>query len=142
MKVNEIMSRQVVTLKPDSSVASAARLMRRVNLGSIPVCGEDGKIRGMVTDRDITVRCIASDSDPQVTPVKEIMTRRVITVEGEDDIRCAAQLMTENRVRRLPVTHDGRLTGFISLADMARSDRYGMEASKAFTEISSNVRRL
>ena len=141
MLVKEIMSKNPVTISQEESSAVAARLLSRHNLGSLPVCGSDGRLRGIVTDRDIVLRCVAAENDPDITPVREIMSRSMITVSPEDDVRSAAQLMAGRQVRRLPVVEKGKVVGVLSLGDMARSDRFDMECAKALSEISANVRR-
>ena len=141
MLVKEIMSKNPVTISQEESAAVAARLLSRHNLGSLPVCGSDGRLRGIVTDRDIVLRCVAAENDPDITPVREIMSRSMITVSPEDDVRSAAQLMAGRQVRRLPGVDKGKVVGVLSLGDMARSDRFDMECAKALSEISANVRR-
>ena len=141
MQVSEMMNKNVVTISPDETAALAARLLSRNNVGSLPVCGSDGKLRGMVTDRDIVLRCVAAENDPEVTKVREIMSRGIVTVAPEDDVKEAARLMAHEQIRRLPVVREGRVVGMVTLADIARSNRYDMEASKALSEISTNMRR-
>ena len=80
MLVSEVMSRQVISMSTDEPCTRAARLISRYNIGAVPVCGENGRLRGIVTDRDIVLRCVASENDPDLTPVKEIMSRCVLTV--------------------------------------------------------------
>ena len=75
MKVSELMNSNVVSLRPDDTVAHAATLLARHNIGALPVCAPDGRLRGMVTDRDIVLRCVASESQPEETAAREIMTR-------------------------------------------------------------------
>ena len=142
MQVKDLMAESVVSVAPESTAEFAARLMARHNVGSLPVCGEGGRLRGLVTDRDIVTRCVAAEADPSVTPVREIMTRALVTVSPEDDPRSAAMRMSGERIRRLPVVRDGVLVGMLSLGDLARSDRTQMEAGRALGEISSNLRRL
>lgn len=139
MLVSEIMSRSVVALSPDDTVESAARLLAHHGVGALPVCGEDGRVRGMVTDRDITVRAMAADL-PAGTPVRSLMSRPVYTVEAHADVREAALMMAKKQVRRLPVMQNGRLCGMISLGDVAKSRAYDMEASQALGEISLPAR--
>ena len=142
MQVRDYMSPSVVSITPEESAALAARLLARHNVGALPVCGPEGNLRGMVTDRDIVLRCVAAEEDPARTRVKDIMTRGCAAVAPDADPREAAQLMAEKQVRRLPVVEDGRVVGVVSLGDLARSQRYDMEASKALSKISNNVRRL
>ena len=117
----------------------AARLISRHNVGALPVCGSDRRLRGVVTDRDIVLRCVAAEEDPAQTMVRDIMTRSCATVSPGDDCREATRLMALHQVRRLPVVEEGRLVGMISLSDLARSGRYDIEAAQALCEISENI---
>lgn len=139
MQVKDLMNPSVVTIEPGSSAALAARLISRHNVGALPVCGEDRRLRGVVTDRDIVLRCIAAEEDPAQTPVRDIMTRSCTTVSPQDDCREATRLMSLHQVRRLPVVEGGKLVGVISLGDVARSGRFDMEAAQALCEISENI---
>lgn len=139
MLVKDLMNPSVVTVEPDSSAALAARLISRHNVGSLPVCGADRRLRGMVTDRDIVLRCVAAEESPSQTSVRDIMTRGCTTVSPGDDCREATRLMAVHQVRRLPVVEEGKLVGMISLADLARSGRFDLEAAQALCEISENI---
>ena len=141
MEVRELMNPSVVTIEPGASAALAARLLSRHNVGALPVCGADGRLRGMVTDRDIILRCIAAEEDPAQTPVRDIMTRGCAWVDPRSDCRQATQLMAQRQVRRLPVVEGGKVVGIVSLADLARSQRFDMEAAQALGEISENIVR-
>ncbi len=141
MKVAEIMSRSVVSANQKEPVTAAARLMKRHNLGALPVCDDEGRLRGLVTDRDIVTRCIAMDYDPTDTMLREIMSRGILTCQPEDEAGQAAAAMAREQIRRLPVTENGRLVGMVSLGDMARRQRLAMEAAAALTDISANLRR-
>ena len=139
MQVSELMNPSVVTIEPTSSAALAARLISRHNIGALPVCASDGRLRGMVTDRDIVLRCIAAEEDPAQTLVRDIMTRECATVAPGDDCREATRIMSAQQVRRLPVVEGGKVVGMISLSDLARSHRYDMEAAQALCEILENI---
>ena len=140
MKVSEIMSGRVVTICQDEPVIAAARLLKRMNLGALPVTDRSGRLRGMLTDRDIVLRCVASGADARELRVAVIMTRGVVTAEPETEVAEAARTMGGGQVRRLPVVEGGKLVGMLSLADMAR--KCDMEAAAALAEISTNIRRL
>lgn len=140
MKVSDIMSRGVYTIDRREPVVAAARLLRRMNLGALPVTGAGGRLVGMITDRDIAVRCVAAGADAGSLSVGEIMSRGVVTVPPDASVAEAAKLMGSGRVRRLPVVEDGRLVGVVSLADMARS--CDMEAAAALADVSICVKRL
>ena len=139
MVVKELMTSGVVTVEPNSSAALAARLLARHNVGALPVCGPDGRLRGMVTDRDIILRCVAPEDDPAQTPVKDIMSRGCAGAAPDMDCAQAGALMARSQVRRLPVVEGGRVVGILALSDLARCGQYDMEAAQALSEISDNV---
>ena len=141
MVVRDLMNPGVVSVEPTSTAAAAARLISRHNVGALPVCGGDGKLRGMVTDRDIILRCVAAEDDPAQTPVRDIMTRSCVTVAPGADCREAARLMSDRQVRRLPVVEGGKVVGMLSLGDLAKCHRFDMEAAQALSEISENIVR-
>ena len=141
MKVCDIMSRRVVSIAPDEPVSAAAKLLRRMNIGALPVCDASNRLRGIVTDRDIVTRCVALEADPAQTRVAEIMSRGVVTASPLDDTGHAAHTMSADRVRRLPVLDEGKLVGMVTLCDLARDANCDMEAAEALSEISSNVQR-
>lgn len=139
MLVKDLMHTSVVTVEPSSTASLAARLLSRHNVGALPVCGSDRRLRGVVTDRDIVLRCIAAEDDPAQTPVRDIMTRYPATLSPGDDCREATRLMADKQIRRLPVVENGKLVGILSLSDLARSHRFDMEAAQALCEISENI---
>jgi CBS domain-containing protein len=119
MKVSEVMTRDVQTVRPDQPVQQAASFMLSADAGSIPVTDGD-RLIGMITDRDIAVRGVATGHGPD-TPVRELMTDDVICVRDDDDVDDAATKMSEAQVRRLPVIDDDqRLCGIVSLGDLSR----------------------
>ena len=139
MEVRDLMNASVVSVEPTSSAALAARLISRHNVGALPVCSEDKRLRGMITDRDIVLRCVAAEEDPAQTMVRDIMTRNCATVSPGDDCREATRLMAAQQVRRLPVVEGGKVVGMISLGDLAKSRRFDMETAQALSEISENI---
>lgn len=142
MQVRDLMNPSVVTITPQESASLAARLLSGHNLGALPVCGNDGGLRGIVTDRDIVLRCIAAEDDPAQTQVKDIMTRNCSVVSPDDDAREATRLMAARQVRRLPVLEGGKVVGMVSLGDLAKCRQFDMEAGKALSEISDPVKKL
>jgi len=140
MQIQELMNPAVVTIAPEESAALAARLLSRHNLGALPVCGSDGGLRGIVTDRDIVIRCVAASEDPARVPVRDIMTRDVETIAPTEDAAEAARRMARQQVRRLPVVDGRRLVGMVSLGDLARCRACDTEAAAALAEISQNVK--
>ena len=135
------MNDSVISIDPQESAALAARLLARHNVGALPVCSSGGRLQGLVTDRDIVLRCVAAESDPLATTVSRIMTKHPASVSPTDDVRRAAQRMSALQVRRLPVVEGGKVVGMVSLGDLAKCGRYEMEISKALTDISENIRR-
>ena len=120
MKVSEVMTRDVQTVRPDQSVQQAANFMLNADAGSIPVTDGD-RLLGMITDRDIAVRGIARGYGPE-TPVRELMTDDLVIVRLNDDVEEAAAKMSEAQVRRLPVLDDKEcLCGIVSLGDLSRA---------------------
>ena len=141
MKVKDCMTAAAISVAEDESVAAAARIMARQNVGALPVRGRGGRLAGIVTDRDLVLRCVASGEAANHVPVGRVMTTRVATVTPEDSVFTAAERMASEQVRRLPVVENGRLVGMVSLADVSRREDYSMEAAAALTEISRNVKR-
>lgn len=141
MKISEIMSRSVVSIEQHEPVSAAAKLLKQRNVGVLPVCDAQQRLRGIVTDRDIVTRCVAAEADPKTTPVSEIMSRGILTISPLEEVNAAVAMMGQEQVRRLPVLDDGRLVGMVTLCDMARESRCSMEAGAALSEISSNFRR-
>jgi len=139
MKLKDLMSGQVVTVGPEETVAVAARTLARCNIGSLPVCGADGAVKGLITDRDLVIRCIASGKRPEDTKVREVMTTGLTCGTPEMEIREAAQLMGRKQIRRLPVVEQGRLCGMVSLGDLANREESVHAATDALTSISSNI---
>ena len=142
MKIRDVMSGQIIAIGPEETVSVAARSLSRNNIGSLPVCTADGKLRGMVTDRDIVLRSVAVNEDAGQQTVREIMTRRLITVGPEDGAELAAGLMAREQVRRLPVVEGGKLVGMVTTKDLLQAPGMTMEAIRALEGISSNVRSM
>ena len=141
MKVHQIMTNRPITIGPDEPVTAAAALLRRCNLGAVPVCDASGRLRGMVTDRDIVLRCVALDIDPAATRISEIMSRAVTAVEPSAEVAEAVRVMSRSQVRRLPVTENGRLAGMVTLCDLARREDCRMECAQAMEAVSANITR-
>ena len=120
MRVKDVMTSGVECARPDDSIAQAARRMRELNIGSLPVCGNEDKLVGIVTDRDITVRATAEHGAPDSTKVRDCMTEHIIYCFEDQDLSEAANLMEERQVRRVAVLNQNkRLVGIVSLGDLA-----------------------
>jgi CBS domain-containing protein len=121
MKIRDAMSDDVRIVNPSQTIRDAAALMARIDAGSLPV-GENDRLVGMITDRDIAVRAVAQGKGPN-TPVREVMSEDVKYCFEEDDVDLVAQNMADLKVRRLPVLNkDKRLIGIVSLGDLALTD--------------------
>ena len=139
MKVKDIMTKRVIGVGSEESVEVAARTLSQYNIGALPVCGADGKVCGMITDRDLVVRCMASGRLPADTKVRQVMTKQVVSAQPDMDVGVAAHLMGRQQIRRLLVTENGELCGMISLGDMANLEECVMDAADALADITSNI---
>jgi CBS domain-containing protein len=119
MQVRELMTPNPQVIAPHSTLHEAADLMRSLDVGFLPVCGS-GRLVGLLTDRDITVRGVAEGEDPWDGRVRDVMTPEVVYCFEDDEVAEAARIMEENQVRRLPVLNqDRRLVGIVALGDLA-----------------------
>jgi CBS domain-containing protein len=116
--VRDVMTPGVRTVRASQSLAEAAEVMKGEDVGSVPVV-EEGRLAGIVTDRDIVTRAVAERRDPQAVKVDEIASRELVTVEADQDLDEALALMARHQVRRLPVVEQGRLVGMLAQADIA-----------------------
>ena len=136
--VQNIMTTDVATISPSQTIQEAAQLMSQYNVGAIPVV-ENGHVRGIVTDRDITLRSTAQGLNPQ-TPVSEVMSRNLITGQPNMTIQEAASLMSQNQIRRLPIVENNQLRGIVALGDIATNNAYDQQAEQALSNISEPSR--
>ena len=119
-KVKDLMTDHAECIGEKDTLRRAAERLRSLDVGSMPICGENGKILGMLTDRDIVVKCIAEGGDPDMVVAGDLAQGRRYYVDSEATIEDAIAVMKEHQVRRLPVIHDHRLVGILSQADVAR----------------------
>ena len=122
MKCKELMTKNPVCCLPNDIVVKAAQLMKRGDVGSIPIIDTEQtkKLVGMLTDRDLALRIVAEGRDPQTTKVEEVMTRKVVTCLPDDDLQKVLDLMAEHQLRRIPVLDSSNgIVGIIAQADMA-----------------------
>ena len=138
MQVKDIMTQPVISIGLEESAEVAARTLTHYNIGILPVCDGGGKLCGLVTDRDLVIRCMASGKTPAKTKVKDVMTGNLTTVTPEVSAATAAEIMGNKQVRRLPVTEQGKLLGMVSLGDMAKCTENTSCTAVALTKISSN----
>ena len=137
MKVRELMQSPVVCAEPGQSVESAAKVLQHYNIGAMPVCNHQGMLCGMLTDRDLVVRCLAMGKLPSATRVREIMKKQVISIDPDMDAGVAAHLLGRIRVRRLPVVEHGKVKGILSLEDLAANEQNAYDAADVLGEISA-----
>ncbi|MBN6885611.1 CBS domain-containing protein [Cytobacillus horneckiae] len=133
--VSEIMTKDVNVCAPHDSVETAAKMMRDIDCGSIPVC-EGKKVVGMITDRDIIINCVADGKDTHDTHCHDCMTTDVITCDPTTDVHECARLMADNQVRRIPVVENGEIVGICAIGDLVKMDIYVNEAGDALNHIS------
>ena len=138
MEIKDIMTQSVVSIDPAENLEVAARTMRQYNIGALPVC-RNGKLCGMLTDRDIVTRCLAANRLPGSTQVRQVMTEQVTAVSPNMETGVAAHLMGRLQIRRLPVVEDGRLCGMVSLADLAKREETVLDAGDILADISANI---
>jgi CBS domain-containing protein len=142
MQIREIMTRSVELIDPNTRIKDAAERMRDDNIGALPV-GENDRLVGMVTDRDLAVRAVAAGRAPTTTAVREVMSEKVFYCFEDNSLEDAARVMAEHQVHRLPVLNrDKRLVGIVALADLARtSDAAAREAICGISEPTETPRR-
>ncbi|MBR2310348.1 MAG: CBS domain-containing protein [Oscillospiraceae bacterium] len=138
MQVKDVMTQPAISISPEESAEVAARTLTQYNIGILPVCDAGGKLCGLVTDRDLVIRCMASGKAPAKTKVKDVMTGNMTMVSPDMPASAAADLMGKKQVRRLPVTEGGKLLGMVSLGDMAKCTETARNVTAALSEISSN----
>ena len=120
-KARDIMSDDCTCIGENDSVLDAAKQLKQLNVGSMPICGDDDRLKGMLTDRDIVVKVLAEGKDPASVKAGELGVGdgKTVTIGADDSIDDALRTMTEHKVRRLPVIDDRKLVGIISQADIA-----------------------
>jgi predicted transcriptional regulator len=117
-----------------------ATIMRNEDVGAVPIL-DDSELAGIVTDRDIVVRCIAEGRDPGEASAEDVLSEGLVTVSPDDDVDEAAMIMSRNQIRRLPVLQDGKLVGMVSLGDIAVKENNDQVSGDALEDISEGVKR-
>ncbi len=137
MLVTNVMTRGAECVRPTDSLHEAAQKMKNLDVGPLPVCDDNDRLVGMITDRDITVRAVAEACDPGKTVVKDVMTPEVVYCYDDQEVQEAARLMKEHQIRRLVVLdRDKRLVGIVSLGDLAVETGDEKLAGKTLEEVS------
>ncbi|MBG0816257.1 CBS domain-containing protein [Planomonospora sp. ID82291] len=116
----DLMSAGCQCIQAEETLDRAAQLMREMNVGALPICGSDDRLKGIITDRDIIVKCIAEGRDPARTTAGELATG-LVWVPAEASVEEALSKMEQNQIKRLPVIENGRIVGMISEADLAKN---------------------
>lgn len=123
MKVKDCMCNNVTYITPNSTICDCAKLMKGEHVGCIPVCDTNENVVGVVTDRDVILRCVACGKDTTTTPVSEIMTSKVCCCGENDELNNVEKIMTENQIRRLPVVDDNnKIIGILTLGDLCKHE--------------------
>jgi len=117
----EIMTAGAECVGENESLLDAAKKMARLNVGSLPICGEDDRLKGVVTDRDIVVKALAAGLDPAQTRAGELGEGKPVTIGADDEDAEILKVMAKHQVRRLPVIDGHKLVGIVALADVARA---------------------
>lgn len=119
LKVKQIMNKQIIAALPSDTVEEVSRLMRDYNIGCVPVVSA-GKLKGILTDRDIVLKCVAKNKNPKKLKVSEIMSQNTTFITPEKDVNDAIKLMAAFKIIRLPVLDNGILDGILSLSDILK----------------------
>ena len=135
LKAFEVMSRPLATCAPEVNVTDVAAMMRDRDIGDVLIV-EDGKLRGIVTDRDLTLQALTGQDDPRQTPVSKYMSSKVVTGEPTWDLTQVSSVMAKHQIRRLPIVQDNKLVGIISLGDVARYEDQTHVVAKSLQAIS------
>ncbi|MFQ7472739.1 MAG: CBS domain-containing protein [Anaerovoracaceae bacterium] len=141
MKVKDLMSTNISCIKENTSVLQIAKQMKKENIGSIPICSDQGYIKGIVTDRDLVLRALAADKENipiSSLTARDIMSLNPVTVSPETNTHDAALLFSANQIRRLPVTENSKLVGMLSLGDLASKPVCIDEAGDVLSAVSIN----
>lgn len=130
--INEVMTKDPLSVAEDAPVSEAARIMRDANIGDVLVTRPDGSVCGIVTDRDLALDVIAEGADPASMTVRDVCSHRIESVASGDPVDRAVSMMRDQAIRRLPVIDDGELVGIVSLGDLAME----RDPSSALADIS------
>lgn len=136
MQVKDVMTKNVASVNADDSVERAAQLMKEHNVGSIPVCSGE-KVIGIITDRDIALRCVSKGENCKQMNVRDVMTSNPVTGNPTMDVHDAARIMSERQVRRLPIVDNNNLVGMVALGDLAVEPKLTDDAGDALRDIST-----
>ena len=139
MNIRDVMTSNPRTVSPGDSIQAAALIMRDEDTGVVPIV-ENGKLSGLITDRDIVIRAVA-DGSASNKPVREFATGDIVSVSPDTSTKEAEQLMGEHQIRRLPVVENGRLVGIVSLGDIAVKEGRDSRTGDTLENISEGVKK-
>jgi CBS domain-containing protein len=134
-RISDVMTNELATVPPDATVAQIAEIMRDRDIGDVLIV-ENGKLRGIITDRDLALQVLAEDHDPQSATVDNFMNKDVVTGDASWNLDRAAKTMAKYQIRRLPIVEAGRLVGIVSLGDIARYEKSKSVVSKSLEAVS------
>ena len=140
-KANEVMTHALATCAPDASVADVAAIMRDRDIGNVLIV-EDGKLRGIVTDRDLALQALTGKDDPLQTPIQKFMSTKLVTGDADWSLEHVARTMARHQIRRLPIVQDDQLVGIVSLGDVARYENRKNVVTKSLRAISTPANGL
>jgi CBS domain-containing protein len=140
MNIRDIMTTGVSTAAPDTTVEEIATIMKREDVGAIPIV-DDEELCGVLTDRDIVVRCVAEGKNPADTRAEDILSEDLHVIEVDDEVDAAAELMSRQQIRRLPVVENGRLIGILSIGDIAVKEGDDRTSGDTLQGISQGVKK-
>ncbi len=138
MKVRDVMTSSVEWVTPDTKVVEVAQLMKKDDVGSIPIC-QDNNLIGIITDRDIVLKVVAPGGNTNNVTCNDIMSTDIISVTADQDVHEAANLMSKYQIRRLPVLEKGHLVGIVAIGDLAIEKIHINEAGDALSDISQGA---
>ncbi|TGE32301.1 CBS domain-containing protein [Desulfosporosinus sp. Sb-LF] len=141
MKVRDVMTGSVDWVTEDTSIVQIAQLMKKNDVGSIPICAEN-KLKGIITDRDIVLKVVAAGTNFDSIQAKDIMNGNMITITADQDVHEAADIMAKYQIRRLPVVEQGKLVGILALGDLAIEKIHINEAGDALSDISQGAHQM
>ncbi len=140
MKVRDVMTSEVATATADSTLQEIATMMKSEDTGAIPIVEED-ELLGIITDRDIVIRCVADGRDPAEVVAEDILTENIEVVDPDTDVAEALELMGRHQIRRLPVVENGELVGMVSIGDLAVKQGDEQETGETLKDVSQGVKR-
>jgi CBS domain-containing protein len=140
MKVRDVMTSNVTTAGADTTLEEIATMMKAEDTGAIPVVEED-ELLGLITDRDIVIRCVAEGRDPSEVTAEDILTENLEVVDPETDVQEALDLMGRHQIRRLPVVDKGELVGMVSIGDLAVKQGDEQDTGETLKDVSKGVKQ-